>query len=109
MSKVPLSISNVEILCAEELMAPRTDRILGRELMAPKPIEFGLVFDQLGYPRRGRGVWSRKPFSDSGVVGLISQKAKMKLFCRSQFPHRPVDLSFIVTHIQNKVTDLCGN
>ena len=29
-------------------------------------------------------------------------------FCKSQFPHESVNLSFIITNIKNKLTDLCG-
>jgi hypothetical protein len=32
-----------------------------------------------------------------------------KSFCKSSFPHKFVNLSFIVTGIKNKLTDLCGN
>ena len=31
-----------------------------------------------------------------------------KSFCKSQFPHKFVNLSFIITDMQ-KLTDLCGN
>ena len=38
---------------------------------------------------------------------LISQKVFIKSFCRSRFPHKSVNLSFIIT--DTKLTDLCGN
>ena len=33
----------------------------------------------------------------------------MKSFCKSRFPHKSVNSSFIITDIKNKLTDLCGN
>ena len=41
--------------------------------------------------------------------GLISQNVLIKLFSKSQFPHKSVNLSFIITSMKNKFTDLCGN
>ena len=32
----------------------------------------------------------------------------IKSFCKSQFPHKSVNLSFIITRMKNKLTDLCG-
>ena len=40
---------------------------------------------------------------------LISQKVFSKSVCRGQLPHRPVNLSFVITNIKNKLTDLCGS
>ena len=40
---------------------------------------------------------------------FISPKVCIKLFCKTRFPHKSVKLSFIVTDIKNKLTDLCGN
>ena len=40
---------------------------------------------------------------------IISQKVFIKSFCKSQFPHRSVELSFIITNLKSKLTDLCGN
>ena len=37
------------------------------------------------------------------------QKVFIKSFCKSQFPHKSVHLSFIITNVQHKLTDLCGN
>ena len=42
----------------------------------------------------------------SGSLNLISQKVLIKLFCKSRFPHKSVNLSFLVTNIKNKLTDL---
>ena len=39
---------------------------------------------------------------------LISHKVSIKSFGKSQFPHKSVNLSFIITDIKNKSTDLCG-
>ena len=30
-------------------------------------------------------------------------------FSKSQFPHKRVNLSFIITDMNNQLTDLCGN
>ena len=40
---------------------------------------------------------------------FISQTAFRKSFCKSQFPHKSVNLFFIVTDMKNKLTDFCGN
>ena len=40
---------------------------------------------------------------------LISQKVLIKPSCKSQFPHRSVNLSIIVTNMKNKLSDLCGS
>ena len=40
---------------------------------------------------------------------LISQKVFIKSFCNSRFPHKSVNLSFIITNIKNKLTDVCGD
>ena len=40
---------------------------------------------------------------------LISQKVFIKSFCKSQFPHKSVNLFFISVMIKDKLTDLCGN
>ena len=39
---------------------------------------------------------------------LVSQKVFMKMFCKSQFPHKSVNVSCIITNIKNEFTDLCG-
>jgi hypothetical protein len=40
---------------------------------------------------------------------LISHNVFLKLVCSSQLTHKFVNLSFISTDMENKVTDLCGN
>jgi len=40
---------------------------------------------------------------------LITQKVFLKSFFKSQLPYKSVNLSFIITNINNKLTDLCGN
>ena len=40
---------------------------------------------------------------------LISLKVFIKSFCKSQFPHKSVNLSFIITDLKDKLTSLCGN
>ena len=41
--------------------------------------------------------------------GLISRKVFLKLFYKSQFPHKFVNLSFTITNMKNELTDLWGN
>ena len=40
---------------------------------------------------------------------LISHKVFLKSFCRSQLPHKSVNLSFTITHTKNKLKNLYGN
>jgi hypothetical protein len=40
---------------------------------------------------------------------LILHKVFLKLFCPGQLPHQSVCLSFTITNIKNKSTDLCKN
>jgi len=50
------------------------------------------------------------PYSVSdNATNLISHKEFLQSFCRSQLPHKSVNLSFTITNINNKLTDLCGN
>ena len=44
-----------------------------------------------------------------GVRGFISQKVFIKSFCKSQFPHKYVNLFFISVTTTDKLTGLCGN
>ena len=44
-----------------------------------------------------------------GVRGSISHKEFITSFCKSLFPDELVKLSFIITNIKNRLTDLCGN
>ena len=39
---------------------------------------------------------------------LTSQKVLIKPFCISQPPHKSVNVSFTITNMENKLTDLCG-
>ena len=40
---------------------------------------------------------------------LFSHTVFLKSFFRSQIPHKSVNVSFTITDIKNKLTDLCGN
>jgi hypothetical protein len=40
---------------------------------------------------------------------LISQKVLVKSFSKIQLPHKSVNVSFIITNVKNKLTDVCGN
>ena len=40
---------------------------------------------------------------------LISHRAFIKSFCKSEFPHKSVILSFMITYMKYTSTDLCGN
>ena len=53
--------------------------------------------------------FSSVPYEKVLLPTLISQKEFIKAFCKSGSPHKSVNLSFIVTNIKNKLTDLCGN
>jgi hypothetical protein len=46
---------------------------------------------------------------DGYVPGLTAHKVFLKLFGKSQFPHKSVDLFFLFVTIQNRLTDLCRN
>jgi len=39
-------------------------------------------------------------------ASLISQKVFLKSFCKSQFPHKSVNLFFILVIVKDKLTDL---
>jgi hypothetical protein len=39
---------------------------------------------------------------------LISQKVSMKLFCKSQFPHKSVNSFFVLVTMKNELMDLLG-
>ena len=45
----------------------------------------------------------------TGKIGFISPKVFLRSFCKGRFPHKSVNLSFNVTDMKNKLTDLCGN
>ena len=40
---------------------------------------------------------------------FISQKVFIKSFCKGEFPPKSVNVSFIITHMKNRMTDLCRN
>ena len=40
---------------------------------------------------------------------LILQKVFLESLCRSQLPHKSVNLSFAITNINNTLTDVSGN
>jgi hypothetical protein len=42
-------------------------------------------------------------------LAFISHKVFLKTFCRSQLPHKPVNLSFTITYIKNQLTNLWGS
>ena len=45
----------------------------------------------------------------TSLYTVISHKVFVKSFCSSQLPHKSVNSSFTITHIENNLTDLCGN
>ena len=45
----------------------------------------------------------------ANVNELISQNVFMKSFCKSQFPHKFVNLFCILVIMKNQLTDLCGD
>ena len=49
---------------------------------------------------------SIRPWGDSA---LVSQILFIKLFCRSQFPHKSVNYFFMTVIIKNTLANLCGN
>ena len=51
----------------------------------------------------------RPTHNASAPPRFISQKLFVKLFCKSQFPDKSVNVFFILTNIKNKLIDLCGN
>jgi len=40
---------------------------------------------------------------------FILQRVSMKSFGKDQFPHKSIDLFFILVMIKNKLMDFCGN
>jgi len=55
------------------------------------------------------GIWSVPSLNGARGDALISQKVFIKSFFKSQFPHKSVKLSFIITNMKNKLTNLRGN
>ena len=62
---------------------------------------------------RGSATRSRAPMLGEDVSFGYSSRSHKKMsfkpFCKSLPPHRPVILSFAMTNIKNKLTDLCRN
>ena len=57
-------------------------------------------------------VRARTELLDSGAGSshtLIWHKVSLKLFRKSQFPHKSVKLFFISVIVKDKCTNLCGN
>ena len=73
----------------------------GRFLMSEAPI-YTPGQRSLHSPGSGFRVYGRRRI-------FISQKVFTKSFCKSQFPHKFVNLSITITDIKNKLTSLCGN
>jgi hypothetical protein len=57
--------------------------------------------------RDSRG--ARNLFADLFIRARISQKMFTQLFCKGHFPHKSVNLFFILVIMQDKVTDLWGS
>jgi len=55
------------------------------------------------------GATAVAPYPQSQIPNFISQKVFIKSFGKSQFTHKSVNLSFIITNIKNKLTDSCGH
>ena len=47
--------------------------------------------------------------SASRGAALISPKVFIKLFCKSPFPHKSVNLFYLLVIIKANLTDLCGD
>ena len=50
-----------------------------------------------------------RELSDPIVYELISQDVFITSFCESQFPHKFVNLFFVLVMIKDKLMDFCGN
>ena len=62
-------------------------------------------------PREVQGEKNKRCCLVVGVADggeLISQKVFIKSFCKSQFPHKSINLFFIITNIKNELTGLRG-
>ena len=55
-------------------------------------------------PTRAVGQGSESPDRD-----IISHQVSLTLFCKSQFPHKSVDLFFILVIVKDKLADLWGS
>ena len=61
-----------------------------------------------GIPRCANSRMLRAAAHASGSA-LVSQKALIKSFCKSQLPHKFVNKFFILVIVQDQLTDQCGN
>ena len=59
--------------------------------------------------RAGRRGDEVEPQNKSLRTKFISQKVFIKSFCKSQPPHKSVNLSCIITNVKKKLTGLCGD
>ena len=57
-------------------------------------------------PAPDRSVWSQ---AFRAPLESISQKVFIKLFRKSQFPHKFVNLFLIIHNVKEKLTDLCAD
>ena len=57
----------------------------------------------------GRGNQESQLSSEVLFRGFISQKVFINSLCKSQFPHKSVNLNIFITNIKNKLTNLCWN
>ena len=46
---------------------------------------------------------------DTMAPVFVSHLFFIKLFCKSRFPHKSVNLSLVIINIKNRLTDWCGN
>ena len=58
---------------------------------------------------RERGVVFRVPESERDAGHLIAHTVFVKTFCKCQFPHKSVNLLFILVIIKDKSTNLSGD
>ena len=61
------------------------------------------------YPPRTHFEVVSARFAQMSGAGFVSQKVFIKLFFKSQFPHKSVIFSFIINNIKNKLTNMCVN
>ena len=76
------------------------------------------LIDCVNHSTLGVGVIKKRKNNLIGKGSFLPSTSHLKLilhqvfltpFCRSELPHESVNLSFTITHIKNKSTDLCGN
>ena len=71
------------------------------------PLKPAQLVSKTGYSQRV--VRTRCEVPERCVDYLISHKVSSKSFCRGQFPHKSVNVSFTFANIKNQLTDSCGN